>query len=741
MAETNSSKLFSADTASKILLPAVAVAVFLAGWNLINDQFADNIPSYLAMDAVGACAAAALTIIFAQSLATNQARRRLAATEQRYRARVELTEARYAEKSEVLEFTLAHMNQGIAMVNPQGQVLMFNQRGVEYSGIDETQFKLPANVKDIFAVQWKNGEFGENGELLPEEIRQYFLTGKGALPRSYVRRRPNGTVLEVRTEVLPSNYIVQSYTDITELARAKEAAEAAARAKSIFLATMSQEIRTPLNGVLGMAALLRQTELSPTQEEYVGTIANCGDALLSVINDILDFSKFESSTVALDDAPFDLHKLAHGAVSVVAVAAKSKGLPVSCDIAGDAPRWVSGDEKRLRQVLLNLLANAVKFTEMGSVSLKIGATSQGRLRFEVRDTGIGISDHARGKLFREFSQIDASINRRFGGTGLGLAISKKIVEAMGGDIDVDSREGEGSLFWFEAALPVAEARPAPAADVKPAAQAAPLPPLRLLVAEDIVVNQLVIGRILEAHGHSVAFAADGQEAVATVVAGTFDAVLMDMQMPCMDGLEATRRIRALGGAYAHLPILAMTANIFESDRRACIEAGMNDMLSKPVDVGELFAKLARAAGDAHDAAMLARAGASSETDVSIDGVRFQSLANHLGLDEMEETIRDFAADWRAHVEAMEEALFTAPPAAIVRKLMTIRAAMETLGFTDSARLCGEAASLAGKGPEEAMQMCPILRQATNRSIEKARMLLALRGTAAETQRQAIDLAA
>ncbi len=548
---------------------------------------------------------------FRSGLLARLERQRLLEAQAKYKARSELTEARYAEKSDVLEITLAHMNQGITFVDSKGDILIFNKRAVEYAGVDEKAFVLPANVRDIFQAQLKSGEFGPGGELLPLEVRKFLMGGKGQMPSTYVRRRPNGTVLEVRTERLPSGGMVQSYTDITELVQAKEAAEAGARAKSIFLATMSHEIRTPLNGVLGMASLLRQGELTPHQRRHVDAISACGDALLAIINDILDLSKLEAGMMEIESAPFDLRRLIDSTVAVTRGGADDKGIAIEVEVDPALPRGVVADRNRLRQALLNLLSNAVKFTEAGKVVLR-AHRSDTVLLIEVADTGIGIPEEARDRLFKEFSQVDASITRRFGGTGLGLAITQRIIQAMGGRIGVDSKPGEGSRFWFEIPLeaapdaavldePVTEARalPPPVAAIGVGDIDAPAPARapsgrRILLAEDMPVNQMVARGLLEARGHAVEIAADGREAIEKAAAFDYDLILMDMQMPHVDGLEATRAIRAGGGKRGSVPIVAMTANAFGSDQAACLEAGMNGFVSKPIDADKLAEAIDRA---------------------------------------------------------------------------------------------------------------------------------------------------
>jgi two-component system, sensor histidine kinase len=495
---------------------------------------------------------------------------------------------------DVLEAALDHLSQGVTMVDSDGKILIFNKRAVEYIGANPADFAWPAPARLIFETQIRNGEFGVDGSLMPEALRQVFLTGKGEIPKCYSRRRPNGTVLEIRTEPLPNGGYVQTYSDITALIQAKEEAEAAARAKSDFLAAMSHEIRTPLNGVLGIAALLNRSPLTAEQRNWTRIILQSGDTLMALINDILDFSKLESGNVEFDPVPCDLVALIQATLEVVELQARAKSLEIDMHIAADLPHWVEVDGKRLRQVLFNLLGNAVKFTDIGSVSLslaKAGGDHPHRLRFEIRDTGIGIALDAQERLFRKFSQVDASINRRFGGTGLGLAICKTIVEGMGGTIGVESGEGMGSCFWFEIDAPPCDAQTFGAAGGN-AAAATPAS-RHILLVEDMPVNQIVARGMLMSLGHSVSVANDGIEALEMLKTGHYDLILMDMQMPRMNGLDASRAIRQRGGMFATIPIVAMTANAFHSDRSLCLAAGMNDFVAKPIELEELAAAIRR----------------------------------------------------------------------------------------------------------------------------------------------------
>ena len=624
------------------------------------------------------------------------------------------SEGRLAQGSALLEATLSNMSQGIMLIDANGEIQVLNGRVKEMLALPADLARVGTALQKVIDWQWNHGEFGENGDLLDPEMRDFVRTGGltgGA--DVHVRRRPSGEYLEIRTNPLPGGGVVRTYTDVTELVRAKNAAEAGSRTKSNFLATMSHEIRTPMNGVIGMTALLEDTPLTAEQTHYVKTIKHSGESLLELIDDILDFSKLEAGQLEFEKREFQPVAVAESVIDIVETVANKKAVRLTLEIGAGSVGGFLGDPTRVRQVLLNLCGNAVKFTPDGTVGVRIdsreGAGGVGRLCFEVRDSGIGIPGPMRDRLFKEFSQADASITRRYGGTGLGLAICKRMVEGMGGVIGVESEEGRGSRFWFEipvarveraapaeraspplramlncaepdrrratisvleaAGVAVVESAPAEilvldsldpgsralalaqrasesgglkalafgpgasalkdevvafvegaltpsrvgrarggmkdapaAAPVKPAAPAVGAEtPLRILVAEDYPTNRDVLRGILGKWGHDIDFAENGALAYQKARSERYDLIFMDVQMPEMDGLEATRRIRALPDAQARVRIVAMTASAMASDREACLEAGMDDYLSKPIDRKKIAAALAEARSAANAA--------------------------------------------------------------------------------------------------------------------------------------------
>jgi len=394
---------------------------------------------------------------------------------------------------------------------------------------------------------------------------------------------------------------VQREAMMGELIASKLGAEAASTAKSAFLANMSHEIRTPLNGVLGMLGILRGSGLPSDAEKFVQTAERSAKHLLSVVNDILDISRLEAGRFEIDLEPFSPQELAAHAVSFLGDETAWNGNKIAYRVGAQVPDWLKGDEGRLRQILLNLLGNAIKFTRDGSVGLDIDVVSEQdglvRLRFAVTDSGIGIDKARQADLFQIFSQIDSNVRRRFGGTGLGLAISRQLVELMGGTIGVESNLGKGSVFWFE--IPFGRAVQ-PAALLRSAgefeADTDKGRNLRVLVAEDVATNQLVFQHFLARDGHSCDVVGNGCEALAALGEAPYDIVLMDVHMPEMDGLTATRRIRAMPPPIGQISIVMVTANAMVGDRDAYLAAGANDYITKPIDIAALRGALRRNTG-------------------------------------------------------------------------------------------------------------------------------------------------
>lgn len=590
------------------------------------------------------------------------------------------------------------MPQIVWTAKPSGEIDYFNERWYEFTGLsrdwrpgDAASDLLTPEDSEGIEKKWRYAV--ENGT--PFEMQYRFLHRSTGEYRWQLAR-----ALPVRDT---SGKIVKWFGTTTDIHEQKKmeieqhAAREASRMKSDFLARMSHEIRTPINGVLGMAGLLADTSLDPLQHEYVDSILHSGEDLLLVINDILDFSKVEAGKLDFDEIDFDVFEAFEQTERVFHFQARRKGLTLSLEMDPALPRALKGDPGRLRQVLNNLISNAIKFTAKGAIRISAKAlpadSGFGALRCEVKDSGIGIPESAMNRMFKAFSQADSSTARRFGGTGLGLSICKHLVERMQGRIGVDSVEGSGSTFWFEVCLPLGtvshetqQGKPVPNFSLKG---------LRVLVAEDTPVNQKIIVKMLEKLEIRADVAGNGYEALEALRSAPYDLILMDCQMPEMDGYEASRIIRSSHTIpQGTIPIIAVTAHAIKGDEQKCFEAGMNDYLTKPVRFDELFRTLVKWSGREATVPMPDAGNSEARPSEVLDMSAIASL-DELGGEEMvQSTVDLYLENLPGHLEVLQAMLRNGEWSSLCREAHSLKSSSRILGASKLAELCAHLEGLA-----------------------------------------------
>jgi len=514
---------------------------------------------------------------------------------QRSRERL-MSEQQLALGKQRLDTALDNMSQGICLFGADKKLIISNRRFGEIYRWDHGEDKPGTPFGEILQHNFARGDTLDHAIDGNTEV--------DSARSKYTFRLSDGRIIAIRRATTPDGGWVSTHEDVTErerateaLAVAKDAAEAASRAKSDFLAMMSHEIRTPMAGMMGMIDLLAATHLDDEQQGLADIAQDSARNLLAVVNNILDFSKLEAGQLEPESIPFSLRHSINSVLLLLEPKARDQGLQVRTSIADEVPACLKGDPSRLGQILLNLVGNAIKFTREGSIEIAAShrVVSDGliELRIEVIDSGAGIPPDVQASLFSPFTQADSSVSRKYGGTGLGLAICKLLCRTMGGDIGVESEVGRGSKFWFTLECRAAEAS---AMVLAPALAPALVPQtnnLSILVAEDNDIIRKLTLKLLERQGFRADFVCNGKEAVAAVQKKSYDLVLMDMQMPEMDGISATRAIRALAGPEREVPIVALTANALVGQRESCSAAGMNGFLSKPIQPDALYAAIAR----------------------------------------------------------------------------------------------------------------------------------------------------
>ena len=601
-----------------------------------------------------------------------------------------------------LNLTIDNISQGIMMIDADRRMPVVNHRVTELLDLPAGLASPGGSFDALLRWQTEHGEFKADA---PGSDRILAMVRSGGVDpglRFYERTRADGTVLEIRTTILPNGAAVRTYTDVTErkriereLAAARDAAEAGARARTEFLAVMSHEIRTPMNGIIGAAALMSDQRLDAEQRENLRIIRDSGDHLQSLIQDILDLSRLDAGRLDLEETAFDPRALIEGTIGMLNGEAHRRGLYLMARVADDVPSAVTGDPSRLRQILVNLIGNGIKFTPAGGVSVDVGLAEADEetilLSIAVTDSGIGIDPEKIPRLFSAFTQVDSTISRRYGGTGLGLAICKHLAGLMGGTIHVDSVPSRGSTFRFTVRL-----RRAPDAAASAATAAAPASrPLKILLAEDNPTNRYVATRMLARMGHTVDAVEDGARAIEAATAGEYDVILMDMMMPEVDGLAATRAIRVAAPPVCHVPIVGLTSNAMATDRAACEAAGMNGFVTKPIVIDRLRMALEQTVRT-EDRAPPGTDAPAPDAGL-LDAVFLDQLGAELGFDGAAEVMRIFLEEASRHAAAIEAAMASGSIQNLRRSAHALAGAARNVGLTQ----LGEAAYALQKATEQA----------------------------------------
>ncbi|KFE68733.1 hybrid sensor histidine kinase/response regulator [Hyalangium minutum] len=642
---------------------------------------------------------------------------------------------------------------GLIFLNPQEAEAWLNEPAAELLGLPAG--KAPAHL--VAQAMAALRERAVNRQELEVKLEHLFRGGASELRDVLWRFENPHRIFSVSCVLAsrgPTRGRLWAFLDVTQaqdtlalleqqnlaLEAARREADAANAAKSQFLATMSHEIRTPMNGVLGMTHLLRRTPLSQEQQEYVDVIHTSGEALLTIINDILDFSKIEAGALELDSAAFSLRQTLDECVRLLSPSAEARGLYCRQEVEPTVPDTLVGDRMRLRQILLNLVGNALKFTHQGGVTVHVsrgeapasGLPSEVRVCFAVSDTGIGIPAERMDRLFRTFSQVDSSTSRHYGGTGLGLVISQRLAQMMEGHIHVRSTEGVGSTFTLEVVLQEgSEASLPPRTEVDESLGARH--PLRVLLVEDNPINQKVNLRVFQRLGYEAHVVGNGLEALAAMREAAYDVVFMDVHMPRLDGLEAARRVRADAAEYGSPYIVAMTASAVKGDRERCLQAGMNDYVAKPVEFPMLAAALERAAFARAQGLSLSLSPAPLQELASPEPssaneapVLQREILQRLELlvgnnrEELGTLTRDFLKNARKHQEALLQGVLDRDARALGEHAHSLRSSAALFGASQLSRFCEELEQCAEAGFSDQLKA---LAKSTAQAFEQARAAL------------------